>query len=182
MSRIGKIPVKIPEDVKVEISGHTISASGPKGQLTLNVPARLDMEYKDGEISLKTGSKNSQVVALHGTFRALIANVIEGVSKGWAKKLELVGTGFRAEVKSRELILTIGFSHPVIVTAPEGITFTVEKNVITVEGIDKAVVGQVSAVIRSKRPPEPYKGKGIIYVGEVVRRKPGKAAKAQGAA
>lgn len=182
MSRIGKIPVKVPEEVKVEISGHTISASGPKGQLSLNVPARLDIEYKDGEISLKTSSKNSQVTALHGTYRALVANIIEGVSKGWVKKLELVGTGFRAEVKGRELILTIGFSHPVIVTAPEGITFTVEKNVITIEGIDKAVVGQVSAVIRSKRPPEPYKGKGIIYVGEVVRRKPGKAAKAQGAA
>jgi large subunit ribosomal protein L6 len=118
---------------------------------------------------------------MHGTWRAIIANMAKGVSEGWSKQLELVGTGYRAEGSERDLTLTVGYSHPVEIKAPEGISFSIEKTLITVEGIDKELVGQVAAKIRNVRPPEPYKGKGIKYIDEVVRRKPGKAAKAQGA-
>jgi large subunit ribosomal protein L6 len=181
MSRIGKIPVKLPEGVKVELEGRWLKVSGPKGELTMSLPEKIKLNQNDKEVFLEVDSKNPALGVMHGTSRALLANMVKGVSEGWSKKLELVGTGFRAEVQGGKLTLNIGYSHPVVIEAPKGITFSVEKNVITIEGIDKEKVGQISAEIRAKRPPEPYKGKGIIYAGEIVRRKPGKAAKAQGA-
>jgi len=182
MSRIGKLPVLLPEAVKVTVSDVMVKVEGPKGSLERKLPRVIGVEIKDKEVLVKTKSKIKTAKALHGTWRALIANMVKGVSEGWAKKLELVGVGYRAEGSDRELTLTVGFSHPVKVEAPEGITFAIEKTFITIEGIDKELVGKVAAEIRAIRPPEPYKGKGIKYVDEVVRRKPGKAAKAQAGA
>jgi large subunit ribosomal protein L6 len=182
MSRIGKIPISLPEGVSFEKEGRTVKISGPKGVLGKKLPQGLEAEEKDGKIIILAKSKAKTTTANHGTYRALIYNMVKGVTEGWSKKLELVGTGYRAQLKGNDLELTVGFSHPVEVKAPDGIKFSVEKTVITVEGIDKELVGQIAAQIRAVRPPEPYKGKGIKYIDEVVRRKPGKAAKAQGAA
>lgn len=182
MSRIGKLPVTIIEGAKVEVSGGSVKVSGPKGQLSLDIPKEIDVKVDENKVELKRKGDFKQVRALHGTFRSLINNMIKGVTTGWQKKLELVGTGFRAEVSGNILSLTVGFSHPVKIEAPAGITFKVEKNVVTVEGINREVVGQVAANIRAVRPPEPYKGKGIKYVDEVIRRKPGKAAAKAGSA
>lgn len=181
MSRIGKLPVTIPEGVEAHVSDGTISIKGPKGELVKEIPGELKIEINDGKAVVSAKSKSKFANALHGTYRALISNMVHGVTVGWEKTLEMVGTGYRAELKGNDLVLTIGFSHPVVIQAPDGITFKVEKTVITVSGIDKEKVGQVSANIRAVRPPEPYKGKGIKYTNEVIRRKAGKAAKAQGA-
>ncbi|OGM11593.1 50S ribosomal protein L6 [Candidatus Woesebacteria bacterium RBG_16_34_12] len=180
MSRIGKLPVEIPEAVNVRISDGKIYVSGIKGELSIQLPREVDLEINKNQIKIivKMESKNSK--AILGTYRALIINMIVGVTQGWKKILELVGTGYRAELSENNLILNVGFSHPVEFKAPEGISFMVEKTQITIEGIDKELVGQVAAKIRDIRPPEPYKGKGIRYLDEEVRRKPGKAAKAQG--
>lgn len=182
MSRIGKLPIKLPEGVSLEIERSTVSVKGPKGELEKKYPRELMIEEKDGVLTVSVKKETPKSKALHGTFRSLIANMVKGVSEGWKKELELVGTGYRAEVTGNKLILAIGYSHPVEIEAPEGITFKVEKSDLTVEGIDKEVVGEISAKIRAVRPPEPYKGKGIKYKDEVVRRKPGKAARAAGAA
>lgn len=179
MSRIGKLPVQLPESVKVSVADKIIEVNGPKGTLKRNLPREIDVEIKGAEVFVKPKKLTKTSKALWGTWRALIANMARGVSEGWSKKLELVGTGYRAEVSGRDLVLTVGFSHPVKIEAPEDITFTLEKTIIIVEGIDKELVGKVAAKIRAVRPPEPYKGKGIKYIDEVVRRKPGKAAKAQ---
>lgn len=181
MSRIGKLPVLIPEGVEVKVDGKIFSVSGPKGKITLKLPREVGIVIKDNNIKVEPKSKSNKANALHGTYRALVSNSVEGVTKGWDKTLELVGTGYRVELSGKDLIISIGFSHPVTVKAPEGIEFKAEKTRITVSGIDKELVGQVAANIRAIRPPEPYKGKGIRYKDEVVRRKPGKAAKAQGA-
>lgn len=157
-------------------------AKGPKGEMEMSIPEDISIKIEDDRVTVSIDRVSKKTKALHGTFRMLISNMITGVSEGWEKQLELVGTGYRAELSGAKLELKVGFSHPVIVEPPEGITFKVEKSVITVGGIDKELVGQVTANIRRIRPPEPYKGKGIRYVGEEVRRKPGKAAKAVGAA
>ncbi|MEK7169096.1 MAG: 50S ribosomal protein L6 [Patescibacteria group bacterium] len=186
MSKIGQLPILIPKDVTIEVNGGTVSITGPKGKLEVNFKKDLlDVKIEEGPsvdearkvvVSPKKESKIARSV--WGTTRMLIANHIKGVTEGWKKQLELVGTGYRSEVQGTKLVLTVGYSHPVNIEAPEGITFKVEKSVINVDGIDKQLVGQISANIRASRPPEPYKGKGVKYVGEVIRRKAGKAAKA----
>lgn len=182
MSKIGKLPIDIPEKVKVEINDGFVLVTGPKGELKINRPNSVLIEEKDNQLILSNKSKTKQSKADYGTTRAHLQNAVIGVTEGWSKVLELVGTGYRASVEGDELTVLIGFSHPVTLKAPEGISFKVEKTEITVDGIDRHLVGQVAAKIRSNRPPEPYKGKGIKYKDEVVRRKAGKAAKAAGAA
>lgn len=179
MSKIGKQPVIIPGGVTVEVAGHTVTVNGPKGTIKRHFAPEVAVEVTDGKVVVSTKGTGKYVMALFGTTRALINNDVKGVSTGWSKKLELVGTGFRADVAGDELSLTVGFSHPVKIKAPEGITFKVEKTIVTVEGYNRELVGQVSANIRAVKPPEPYKGKGIKYMDEVIRRKPGKAAAAK---
>jgi large subunit ribosomal protein L6 len=182
MSRIGKLAIEVPPNVKVDLTRGEIKVSGPRGELRKNIPTQLEVNIKENNILLSAKKDDTKHRSLHGTYRALIFNMVKGVVDGWSKELELVGTGYRAELEGKDLSITVGFSHPVKIKAPDGIIFKVEKTKITVEGIDKELVGQIAAQIRSISPPEPYKGKGIKYVGEVVRRKPGKAAKAQGTA
>ena len=179
MSRIGKQPIKLPEEVKVETSGQNVAVSGPRGSLQRELPRQLGVKIEDGEVIVSVKGRDKKTKALHGTYRALIANMVKGVFKGWEKELELVGTGYRAEAQGQDLVLSVGFSHPVKIKQPEGIKFDIEKTKITVGGIDKELVGKVAAEIRAIRPPEPYKGKGIRYKDEEVRIKPGKAAKSQ---
>ena len=176
MSRIGKQPIELPEGVTVEVTGTNVKVTGPKGTLELKVPKRIEVAVKDNVVEVTRKTETKDVRSLHGTIRALINNMVKGVKDGWSKQLELVGTGFRAEVQGADLSLTIGYSHPVVIKAPEGISFKVEKMIVTVEGADREVVGQVAANVRGARPPEPYKGKGVKYVDEIIRRKPGKAA------
>lgn len=176
MSKIGKQPILIPEGVTVEVNAKKVSVKGPKGELARSLPRKIEAKISDGSVIVTRKDDTKASMSLHGTYRSLISNMVKGVFGGYSRQLELVGTGFRAEASGKTLSLTVGFSHPVKIEAPEGITFKVEKSIITVEGIDKEAVGQVAASIRSVRPPEPYKGKGIKYIDEVVRRKPGKAA------
>mgnify|MGYP003394701409 CR=1 FL=1 len=179
MSRIGKLPIKLVEGVKVEINDRHFDISGAKGQIALDLPRSLSMEKTESELILKRSSEEKKIKSLHGLYRQLIFNAIKGVSDGWEKKLDYKGVGYKAEVQGEnKLVMALGFSHPVEVVAPEGITFAVQKNVITVAGIDKQVVGQVAANIRKLRPVEPYKGKGLKYIDEIPRKKLGKAAKA----
>jgi len=182
MSKIGKQPINLPEEVKVEQTSGKVIVSGPKGQLYFKLARNIDTEINGSILKVLCKKETKTAMSNFGTTRAVLANMVKGVSEGWSKQLELVGTGYRAEVSGKELILTVGFSHPVKIEAPEGISFKVEKNIVTVDGIDKEKVGQTSAVIRAVRPPEPYKGKGIKYIDEIVRRKAGKAAKTVGAA
>lgn len=177
MSRIGKMPIIVPEGVTVKIDGGKITATGPKGTVAFLYHPKVKVELKDGQIICF--SKDS---ALWGLTRSLIANAVLGVSTGWSKTLELAGVGFRAETTGQELILNIGFSHPVKIKAPESITFKVTENKIEILGANKQAVGELAAQIRRIKPPEPYKGKGIKYQGEIIRRKLGKAAKAIGGA
>lgn len=181
MSRIGKLPVKLQDKVEAKVEGNEIRITGPKGSLERKFPAGLSVEVKNGAIEVSIKKLNKANKAVFGTMRAHIANMVAGVSQGWKKQLELVGTGYRAEVSGKELILTVGYSHPVKISAPEDISFVVEKNIVTVEGVDKELVGQIAAKVRDVRPPEPYKGKGIKYLDEIIRRKAGKAAKTVGA-
>lgn len=181
MSKIGKQPVKLPAGVSIETTPGEIKIKGPKGELSRKIPPSVGVGVKDGAILVSSKEGTKQAKSTFGTIRSIIANMVVGVTEGWSKQLELVGTGFRAEVQGRALILTIGFSHPVTIEVPEGITFKVEKSIITIDGADKELVGQIAANIRAVRPPEPYKGKGIKYLDEVVRRKAGKAAKTIGA-
>lgn len=176
MSKIGNQPVLVPEGVTVTIEGSKVAVKGPKGELHVNLPRKVEAKIEDGKVIISRKDNSKSNMSLHGTNRSLINNMVKGVSEGFTKQLELVGTGFRAEVAGSTLTLIVGYSHPVKIEAPEGVTFKVEKLVVTVEGVDKEAVGQVAADIRAVRPPEPYKGKGIKYVDEVIRRKPGKAA------
>lgn len=176
MSKIGKKPILIPSGVTVDVNAGKVLVKGPKGELQRSLPRKIEVNVDGTSVVVSRKDDTKPSLSLHGTLRSLIANMIKGVSEGFEKSLELVGTGFRAEVSGSFLTLTVGFSHPVKIGAPEGITFKVEKTIITVSGIDKEVVGQVAANIRAVRPPEPYKGKGIKYVEEIIRRKPGKAA------
>ena len=178
MSRVGKKIIDIPSDVTVSIEGNNVTVKGPKGELSKTLNER--MTYKQDETTLEvvrpTDSKDDRTV--HGTTRALINNMIQGVSQGFTKTLELVGVGYRAQMQGNDLILNVGYSHPVEIKAEDGITFAVEKNTtVTVSGISKEQVGAYASNIRSTRPPEPYKGKGIRYQGEYVRRKEGKTGK-----
>ena len=178
MSRVGKKIIDIPSDVTVSIEGNNVTVKGPKGELSKTLNER--MTYKQDETTLEvvrpTDSKDDRTV--HGTTRALINNMIQGVSQGFTKTLELVGVGYRAQMQGNDLILNVGYSHPVEIKADDGITFGVEKNTtVTVAGISKEQVGAIASNIRSVRPPEPYKGKGIRYQGEYVRRKEGKTGK-----
>lgn len=182
VSRIGRKPIPIQKGVKVQLNDREVAVDGPKGRLTATVHPKLTVSMADGNIEVKRGSDAKEERALHGLWRALIQNMINGVSTGYSRKLELVGVGYRAEMKGKRLQLLLGFSHPILFVPPEGITVEAPTQTsIMISGIDKALVGQVAAKIRSFRPPEPYKGKGIKYEGEHIRRKAGKAAAAGGA-
>ena len=182
MSRVGRKPIPIAAGVKVAQTGRTITVAGPKGQLAADVHPDISVEIKDNTIRLARPTDLKHHRALHGLWRALLANMVRGVTEGYVRKLELVGVGYRAEIKGKKLQLLLGFSHPILFAPPEGITIVAPtQNNITITGIDRALVGQVAAKIRSFRPPEPYKGKGVKYEGEYVRRKAGKAAAASGA-
>ena len=178
MSRIGKEPISVQSDVQISIQGRNVGVTGPKGSLDLDLPGEIDVREEDGAVLVERPSDDRKTKALHGLTRSLINNMVIGVSEGFKKELEIVGVGYRAAKSGDGLELQLGFSHPIKVKAPEGITFDVpEPTQIIVSGINKEVVGQVAADIRSYRKPEPYKGKGIRYAGEYVARKAGKAAK-----
>ncbi|PIR02078.1 MAG: 50S ribosomal protein L6 [Candidatus Nealsonbacteria bacterium CG_4_9_14_0_2_um_filter_37_38] len=198
MSRIGKKPILIPENVEVKIEGQKVTIKGPKGELSQGVRPEIKVEVRDNQIlvfpqietkpstrtphesKIRTGQASQvsgkQTKALWGLTRALIANLVKGVTEGYEKKLEISGLGYRANLDGKDLVLELGFSHPVKVACPPGIIFLIGKNIITVLGIDKQLVGQTAAKIRKAKPPEPYKDKGIKYLGEVIRRKAGKKA------
>ncbi|HDN79354.1 MAG: 50S ribosomal protein L6 [Chloroflexi bacterium] len=179
MSRIGRLPIPIPKGVDVRIDGLTVTVKGPKGELTKTFPEGVTIAVEDGKIVVRRVSDNRRHKAFHGLTRALLANMVEGVTKGFEKKLEIEGVGYRAELQGKDLVLWVGYSHPVRLQPLPGVTFKVERGgrEITVQGIDKQVVGEMAARIRRVRPPEPYKGKGIRYAGEHIRRKAGKAGK-----
>ena len=182
MSRVGKMPIKIPAGVQVNVNENTITVKGPKGELTRTFNPNLTIKTEDSQIVV-TRPDNMIYDALHGLTRALIHNMVVGVTDGYKRNLEVEGVGYRAELQGKNLVLSVGYSHPVPVEPPEGITFVVEKNAraFSIEGVDRQLVGEVAARIRTVRPPEPYKGKGIRYAGEKVRRKAGKAGKVGGA-
>jgi large subunit ribosomal protein L6 len=177
MSRIGKSPIEIPAGVAVSVSPGLVTVNGPLGELQQTVPTRMKVDQSDGVITVARPTERGDDRALHGLTRTLIANMVEGVTKGFEKRLELQGVGYRAALQGVDLRLDVGFSHPVVMKAPQGITFDVPAPTqVVVKGVDKQQVGQVAAEVRKVRPPEPYKGKGIRYEGEYVRRKVGKRA------
>jgi large subunit ribosomal protein L6 len=178
MSRIGRLPIAIPTGVDVTIDGRQVYVKGPKGELSLEVSAPIEVQQNDGVITVTRPSDEGEIRALHGLSRSLIANMVIGVTEGYRKTLEIVGVGYRVQARGRDLEFALGFSHPVPVAAPDGISFRVETPTrFVVEGIDKQQVGEVAANIRKLRKPDPYKGKGVRYQGEQVRRKVGKAGK-----
>jgi len=177
MSRIGKQPIELPSGVNVAISPGRVQVNGPLGELSQNVPARMQISQDDGTIVVKRPTERGDDRALHGLTRSLVANMVEGVTKGFEKRLELQGVGYRASLRGTDLELNVGFSHPVVIKPPQGISFEVpDPTSVLVKGIDKQQVGELAAQVRKVRPPEPYKGKGIRYEGEYVRRKVGKRA------
>ncbi len=183
MSRVGNNPINIPAGVNVVIDAGQVVVNGPKGELKLQVRPEITVEKEEDKLIIKRKKEDQLSKALHGLTRSLIFNMVMGVTEGWSRNLEMVGVGYRAQGGADTLNLSVGFSHPVTVKAPEGIIFAVADNTkITVTGIDKNLVGQVAANIRKIKPPEVYKGKGIRFAGEYVRRKPGKAGKAVGVA
>ena len=177
MSRIGRLPINVPAGVDVTIDGADVTVKGPKGTLSLTVPAPISVERgDDGTIAVTRPNDNREARSLHGLSRTLVANMVQGVTDGYTKKLEIVGTGYRVIAKGSDLEFALGFSHPVIIPAPDGISFAVESPTrFSVSGIDKQQVGEVAANLRKLRKPDPYKGKGVRYEGEVIRRKAGKA-------
>ncbi len=177
MSRIGKQPITVPSGVEVAIEPELVTVKGPKGELSERVARDIDVKQEDGQILVSRPTDRGEHRALHGLTRSLIANMVEGVTEGFEKQLEIQGVGYRAQLQGKKLVLALGYSHPVELDAPEGIDFEVPQPTrIIVRGISKQVVGEVAANIRKKRPPEPYKGKGIRYDGEYVARKVGKRA------
>src|SRR2546423_10040435 len=177
MSRIGRQPIEIPPGVNVSLLPGRVMVNGPLGELTQQVPARMKVEQANGTITVARPTERGDDRALHGLTRTLIANMVEGVTKGFEKRLELQGVGYRATLRGSDLELNVGFSHPVVVKPPQGISFEVpDQTSVLVKGIDKQQVGEIAAEVRKVRPPEPYKGKGIRYEGEYVRRKVGKRA------
>ena len=179
MSRIGRKPVPLPTGVTAQVSGRTVTVTGPKGEISRLVHPELTVVVEDGTVVVRRPSDESRHKALHGLTRTLVNNMVVGVTQGFVKTLEIQGVGYKAEPKPFGVQLVVGFSHPVAYHAPKGVKITVDNNVLLkVEGVDKELVGQVAAELRAVRPPEPYKGKGIRYVGEHVRRKAGKTAQA----
>jgi large subunit ribosomal protein L6 len=178
MSRIGRTPVTIPSGVDVTISGRSVTVKGPRGELSMTVVPPIEVAQSDGVITVTRPNDEGEIRALHGLSRSLIANMVTGVTEGYRKTLEIVGVGYRVQARGKDLEFSLGFSHPVPVTAPDGITLRVESPTrFVVEGIDKQQVGEVAANIRKLRRPDPYKGKGVRYQGEQIRRKVGKAGK-----
>ena len=178
MSRIGKQPIAIPPKVKVDIKGQQVHIEGPKGKLDLSLPNRTSAALDNGRITVSRKGEDAHAKALHGLSRALLNNMVRGVNEGFSKRLEIHGVGFKAAVQGKAVNLSLGFSHPVVIEAPEGITFEVKENKITVLGADRGAVGEVAAKIRHLRPADPYKLKGFKYEGEKIIKKAGKAAKA----
>lgn len=181
MSRIGKMPVVIPAGVTIEVADSVMTVKGPKGALTQHMEPEIGLKIEEGQAVLEVVQQTKRSAALWGLYRSLLASMVKGVTDGFTKELEMAGVGHRASMQGTKLQLSVGFSHPVLITPPANITFAVADNTkISVSGIDKQVVGQVAAEIRGVKPPEPYKGKGIHYMGETIRRKAGKAAKVGG--
>ncbi len=179
MSRIGLKPIRVPDTVQVHIRGQHVAVKGPKGELSRTFHPDMQIAFKDGVLTVQRPTDHRMHRSLHGLTRSLLANMVTGVSEGYSKTLEIVGTGYRAEQKADGVVLYLGYSHPIDLPAPEGIEFEVPRGgrSLTVSGIDKELVGEIAARIRRQRPPEPYKGKGVRYEGERVRRKAGKSGK-----
>lgn len=179
MSRIGKQPVALPQGVQMTLDGRTLVCKGPKGTTKLPLAEGLTAKVEAGKVVIERASDEKQARAMHGTTRALVANMVEGVTKGYSKSLEIVGVGYRAQIQGKKVILNVGFANTIEVAIPDGVTVAVpDQTHVNVSGVDKALVGQTAADIRAARKPEPYKGKGVRYANEVVRRKAGKAAAA----
>jgi large subunit ribosomal protein L6 len=180
VSRVGKKPISLPKGVQVDIQGQAVKVKGPKGELSRTFPSQVHLGMEDGQLVVTRPSDAPAVRAMHGTARALINNMVVGVSEGFSKTLVVEGVGYRAEMKGKQLVMALGYSHPVPVDPPAGINFAVDEKTktITISGIDKELVGQVASDVRNWRPPEPYKGKGLRYANERIRRKAGKAGKA----
>lgn len=180
MSRVGKLPIPIPQGVSININKNAVTVKGPKGELQRDFPPEIDIKEEDGEIVITRNSDHRTHRSKHGLVRALLNNMVVGVSTGFKRELYIEGVGYRAAVEGKKLVLNVGYSHPVYFDPPENISFEVDKSgrQLVVNGIDKEVVGEIAARIRRQRPPEPYKGKGVRYVGERIRRKAGKAGKA----
>jgi len=177
MSRIGRLPVTLEKGVKAQLAGDMLKVEGPKGKLELRIPAGFALEMGDSRIEVKRSGDTQQERSLHGLVRKLVANMAEGVGKGFTRVLEINGVGYRAEVRGNNIHFTLGYSHPIVYQLPPGVTAKIEKQVtITLESADRQLIGSVAAQIRELRPPEPYKGKGIKYANEKIRRKAGKAA------
>jgi large subunit ribosomal protein L6 len=181
MSRIGKLPISIPKGITVNINKNSVLVKGPKGELQRDFPPEIGLEQEDGQVTVIRNSDHRIHRAKHGLTRSLLHNMVVGVSDGFKKVLYIEGVGYRASVQGEQLVLSLGYSHPVVFDPPDGISFEVDKSgrELVVSGVDKEMVGEIAARIRRKRPPEPYKGKGIRYVGERIRRKAGKAGKAK---
>lgn len=179
MSRIGKQPITVPAKVQIKIDGASISVKGPKGELSRELPSQVSVAQEGDTLTVSRQDDSRICRQMHGLSRSLVSNMVEGVSQGFTRKLQLQGVGYRAQVKGKDLVLNVGYSHPVEITPPDGVQFAIEDKGLTivVSGYDKEIVGNITAKIRAVRPPEPYKGKGIRYENEVVRRKAGKAGK-----
>lgn len=183
MSRIGKLPILIPAGVKIALEDGAIRVEGPKGKLRTEIPPTIQVKMEGNQLRVGRETEERKVKALHGLTRKLVANMIEGVSRGFSRVLEINGVGYRAEVKGTDLHLTLGFSHPVVFPLPPGVTATVERQIIvTLHGADREILGKTAAMLRGLKPPEPYKGKGIKYREEVIQRKAGKTVGAAGSA
>lgn len=176
MSRFGKLPVTIPQGVTVTLENGVLKVAGKKGTIERNVPDGVNVVMTDGVAQIEVKNDSKILRANQGTVRAHLLNMIKGVTEGWVRTLEIVGAGFRAEVRGQDLVMQIGFSHPVVITAPSTVSFKVEKSIVTVEGANKEEVGHIASLVRGSRPPEPYKGTGIKYTDEIIRRKAGKQA------
>jgi large subunit ribosomal protein L6 len=175
MSRVGKMPIVVPQGVRINLQGAVLQVEGPKGKMQHAIPEGLKIDVADNSITVTRLSEQNKIRALHGLTRSLVANMVAGVTQGFKKELEIVGVGYRADMSNNMLNLTLGYSHPINFPLPEGIRGKVEKQVITIEGIDKGLVGQIAAKIKSLRKPDVYKGKGIRYLGEVIKTKVGKS-------
>jgi large subunit ribosomal protein L6 len=174
MSRVGKKPILIPQGVEVKVEGQNVLVKGPKGELNFEVRREIGIEIKDNNVIVFPQKQIKKVAALWGTTRAIIANMVKGVVSGYEEKLEVIGIGFKAKMEGGTLVLEVGFSHPIKIEKPENINFTIEKNIITITGINKELVGQIAAKIRKVKVPEPYKGTGIKYIDEIIKKKAGK--------
>jgi len=182
MSRIGKLPITVPSPVKIQVAGDLVRVEGPKGKLEHRMPPRITVEVADGALRVRRDGEDRQTRALHGLTQRMLANMVHGVHSGFSRTLEIIGVGYRAESRGQALHLSLGYSHPILFQLPPGVQAKVDKQtVITLESIDRQLLGETAATIRRLRPPEPYKGKGIKYAEEVLRRKAGKAAGAAGA-